>query len=134
MNYFEEKTKGIIAFIKKNNGYSYYDLDSGFCVLKDYKEEIANGSYFRLIENSRLDLDQMRNSFHEAKNSANEGAYPGMMTWYRPNIFIDFDKRILLNHYFDRAFENDVPNNWRSQYINSNDKFLQCIPQEYIYW
>lgn len=134
MRYIKERNQGIIALIKKNGKYEFNALDSSYCVLEDYAKEIENGEFFNWIRETQLDYELMQKDFAEVRNSNNKELLEKYLIWEKPNIYIDFDNKILINNYFDRAFEKMTLPNWTSEYEEAFDVFEKNIPKGLKYW
>ena len=134
MNYIENNNQGIIALLKRNKQYEYNAIDSSYCVLQDYNKEIENGEYFKWIESTKLDFQQMKQDFIEVYNSKDQKQIDDYLIWERPNIYIDFDSKLLVNFYHDRFFEEMIPLNWKSNSAKNIEEFLAYIPNELKYW
>lgn len=134
MRYIKENNQGIIALLKIKNNYEYNAVDSSYCVLEDYEKEIESGEYFSWIQNTKLDYYLMKKDFEEIQESGNTIELADYLIWEKPNIFIDFDKKIFVNFYHDRLFEQMVPSNWNSHYAKSFEEFIEYIPLDLRYW
>ena len=134
MRYIKESNQGIIALIKREEKYEFNAIDSSYCVLEDYVKELENGEFFNWIKETKLEYDLMQEDFFEVRKSDNKEFIEKYLIWQRPNIFIDFDDKLLINYYPDRLFEQMVPENWKSSYVETFEEFEKYIPNELKYW
>lgn len=134
MGYISDNNQGIIALIKRNKEFEYNSLDSSYCVLEDYEKEIESQEYFSWIQNTKLDLKLMVMDFEEIRNLEDRELLEKYLIWEKPNIFIDFDNKYMVNLYHDRLFEQMVPKSWTSIYAKSFEDLENNIPNELKYW
>ena len=134
MRYINENNQGIIALIKRNQEFEFNAIDSSYCVLEDYEKEIENKEYFDWIQNTKLDFKLMVKDFEEVRKSKDKDLLEKYLIWEKPNIFIDFDNRHMVNFYHDRLFEQMVPKFWTSNCPRTYEEFEKNIPNELKYW
>jgi hypothetical protein len=134
MNYIKNNNQGIIALTKINEQYEYSAIDSSYCVLEEYSKEIESGEYFDWIKESKLDFNLMVSDFKEVRSTQNQKLIDDYLVWERPNIYIDFESKYLVNYYLDRLFETMVPSDWKSKYVKNIEEFLTHIPKKMWYW
>lgn len=134
MRYIKENNQGIIALVKRNENFEFNAIDSSLCVLQDYEKEIESGEFFNWIKKSKLELDLMKEDFLEIQKSEDQELIKKYLIWERPNIYIDFDGKLLINYYPDRLFEQMVPENWKSTYVKTFEELEKYIPKELKYW
>jgi hypothetical protein len=134
MNYIKENNQGIIALIKRNQKYEFNAIDSSYCVLEDYIKEIDNGEFFDWIKDTKFEFALMKKDFKEIREAGKKEHLDKYLIWERPNIYIDFDEKLLINYYPDRLFEQMVPENWKSSYVKTFEELEKYIPNELKYW
>jgi len=134
MSYIRNYSQGIIALIKRNENYEFNAIDSSYCVLEDYVNEIESGDFFLYIKESKLNFKLMRKDFLKAQSLKNSEIFDSYMIWQTPNIFIDFDDKFLANYYPDRLFEQMVPEDWNAIFVKDFEEFMKFIPEGLRYW
>lgn len=134
MGYISDNNQGIIALIKRNQQFEFNAIDSSYCVIEDYEKEIESGEYFSWIKNTKLDFNLMIKDFEEVRNSGDIDHLEKYLIWEKPNIFIDFDNKYLVNFYHDRLFEQMVPKFWTANYSKTFEEFEKNIPNGLKYW
>ena len=76
----------------------------------------------------------MVTDFEEIRNLEDRELLEKYLIWEKPNIFIDFDNKYMVNLYHDRLFEQMVPKSWTSNYAKSFEDLENNIPNELKYW
>ncbi len=134
MKYVETNNIGIIALIKRNNEFEYNAIDSSYCVLKDYEKEINSNEFFKLIEDSKLVFEHIVEDFKQISETEGKEEIEKYLLLERPNLYIDFDSKYLVNYYPDRSFEEMVPSSWNSKNVKDFWEFQTLIPVDLQYW
>lgn len=134
MNYIKKNNTGIIALLKQNENYEYNAIDSSYCVLRDYEKEIASKQYFEWIKETKLEYEFMVDDFNQVSKSNDRNEIEDSLIWERPNIYIDFDSKLLVNYYPDRLFEEIIPKSWRGESVSEFWKLKEFIPTRLRYW
>ena len=112
-------TGGIIVYIIIKNKGQYYYGENSYWLLDDWKSEIDDGSYMKIVEKLKVDVSLF----------SEETAFD-----YRPHVIIDFDKREMYSSYFDQVLETHVPSNWNGHWIDDYEFLLEKIPIDDQYW
>ncbi len=110
---------GIVAYIIKGNKGLFYYSENSTWSLNDWKKEIDDESYFEYI--NKFELDFSVYSLEVLRNNL-------------PQLLIDFDKKKLVNNYYDQALEDRVPELWKGTWLENTNDFLNLIPEEKKYW
>lgn len=122
--------------VKQNETLSYYHADveywvqnSWFAYIDSKKNDIED-LYFQFIQQFKVDLYEIKEAYallvEEERTKQNILALYGNL----PSVYIDFDEKLFINHFYDQVLEKNVIEGWVGRYEN----FLDRIPLEYRYW
>lgn len=112
-------TGGIIAYVMKDNKPTYYYAENSVWLLDDWHRQIIDMTYWMHIAEFKVDIPTLPFDFL-AKNL--------------PKLILDFDQKILINNYFDQAFEDRIPEGWQGVWMEHASEFLNRIPVQNRYW
>jgi len=115
----DKLTGGIMVYALIDNNPSYYYAENSVWLLDDWHRQISDMSYWEYIAKFKIDFTTLPFEFL-AKNL--------------PQLILDFDQKILINNYFDQAFEDRIPEGWQGIWMENTTEFLNMIPVQKRYW
>ena len=124
------------VFVKKNGAFSCYHAEVEYWIQESWysyvgaKEGHIDALYFQFIQQFKVDLDELKKAY--ALLVEGERTKQNVLALYGnlPSVYIDFDKRLFINHFYDQVLEKRVIEGWTGRYEN----FLDNIPLEFRYW
>ncbi|WP_158974301.1 hypothetical protein [Cellulophaga sp. L1A9] len=133
-DYFKKLQGGIFVLVKRNETLKYYFSENSMFLIDDWESEIINGTYFDELNKYEIPFDKIYLSIKFLKNDMTTEEFDKMINWKMPQLIIDFDKKKLINNFYDQALEDRIPENWDGSFIENRNDFLQLIPEKMNYW
>ena len=112
-------TGGIVVYVLKDNNPFYYYAENSVWLLDDWHRQIEDMSYWEYIAKFKIDIAAL--PFEFLANNL-------------PKLILNFDQKILLNNYFDQAFEDRIPEGWKGIWMENTAEFLKMISVQNRYW
>lgn len=110
---------GIVVFIISNKVGNFYYGENSNWLMDDWKGEVDDGSYIKIIEDLKIDLSM----FSEEMKIKNQ-----------PKLIIDIDHKKVFNSYYDQVLEKRIPGGWEGVWVDKMESLFDRIPLELHYW